>query len=74
MPVRRSSVDTGTHERVADWSPDSVATVDPCDPGTDPKNGPSAGTPLRFNPDGVPELFMSPGFEMPEVVGARRRR
>ena len=26
------SVDTGTLERVANWSPDSVATVDPCDP------------------------------------------
>ena len=25
-------VDTGTHERVANWSPDSFATVDPCDP------------------------------------------
>ena len=28
---------------VANWSPDSVATVDPCDPGTDPRNGPFAG-------------------------------
>ena len=41
------SVDTGTLERVANWSPDSVATVDPCDPGTDPRNGPFAGIPLR---------------------------
>ena len=39
------SVDTGTLERVANWSPDSVATVDPCDPGTDPRNGPFAGIP-----------------------------
>ena len=38
-------VDTGTHERVANWSPDSVATVDPCDLGTDPRNGPFAGIP-----------------------------
>ena len=29
------SVDTGTLERVANWSPDSLATVDPCDPGTE---------------------------------------
>ena len=41
------SVDTGTLERVANWSPDSVATVDPCDPGTDPRNGPFAGITLR---------------------------
>ena len=39
------SVDTGTHERVANWSPDIVDAVDPCDPGTDPKNGPFAGIP-----------------------------
>ena len=39
------SVDTGTLERVANWSRDSVATVDPCDPGTDPRNGPFAGIP-----------------------------
>ena len=26
------SVDTGTLERVVNWSLDSVATVDPCDP------------------------------------------
>ena len=39
------SVDTGTLERVANWSPDSVATVDPCDPGTDPRNGSFAGIP-----------------------------
>ena len=39
------SVDTGTLERVANWSPDSVAIVDPCDPGTDPRNGPFAGIP-----------------------------
>ena len=39
------SVDTGTLERVAKRSPDSVATVDPCDPGTDPRNGPFAGIP-----------------------------
>ena len=38
-------VDTGTLERVANWSPDSVATADPCDPGTDSKNGPFAGIP-----------------------------
>ena len=34
------SVDTGTHERVANWSPDSVAAVDPCDPGHRPKERP----------------------------------
>ena len=43
------SVDTGTHERVANWSPDNVDAVDPCDPGTDPgtdpRNGPFAGIP-----------------------------
>ena len=38
-----TSVDTGTHERVANWSPDVGGTVDPCDPGTDPRNGPFAG-------------------------------
>ena len=40
-------VDTGTLERVADWSPDIVATVDPRGPGTDPRNGPFAGHPPR---------------------------
>ena len=39
------SVDTGTLERVANWSPDIVDAVDPCDPGTDPRNGPDAGIP-----------------------------
>ena len=38
-----NSVDTGTHERVANWSPDIGDTADPCDPGTDPRNGPFAG-------------------------------
>ena len=38
-------MDTGTLERVANWSPDRVPTVDPCDTGTDPRNGPSAGIP-----------------------------
>ena len=51
------SVDTGTHKRVANWSPDSVATVDPCDLGTDPKNGPFAGIPpaipFNLNTDGM---------------------
>ena len=51
------SVDTGTHERVANWSPDIVDAVDPCDPGTDPRNGPFAGIPsaIPFNldPDGM---------------------
>ena len=33
------SVDTGTLFRVANWSPDIVDAVDPCDPGTDPRTG-----------------------------------
>ena len=41
----KKGVDTGTLERVADWSPDIVDAVDPCDPGTDPRNGPLAGIP-----------------------------
>ena len=43
-------MDTGTHGRVANWSPD---IVDPCDPGTDPRNGPFAGIPsaILFNLD-----------------------
>ena len=32
-------VDTGTLERIANWSADRFPTVDPCDPGTDPRNG-----------------------------------
>ena len=57
-----TSVDTGTHERVANWSPDSVAAVDPCDPGTDPRNGPFAGVPHgRY-------LFNSQSREIPNVL------
>ena len=44
-PCRWHDVDTGTLERVANRSPDSLGTVDPCDPGTDPRNGTFAGVP-----------------------------
>ena len=32
-------VDTGTSRGVANWNPDIGDTVDPCDPGTDPRTG-----------------------------------
>ena len=43
-------MDTGTLERVANWSPVIVDAVDPCDPGTDPRTGPF----LQVSPAVVP--------------------
>ena len=75
-------MDTGTHERVANWSPDIVDAVDPCDPGTDPRNGPFAGIPsaIPFNldPDGnVPEAVVvrrNLPYSLPRSVGCRDLR
>ena len=61
------SVDTGTHERVANWSQDSVAAVDPCDPGTDPRNGRLF---CRYPPRGT--FFLVLHGKVPEIVVLRR--
>ena len=58
-------MDTGTHEIAANWSPDSVATVGPCDPGTDPWNGPFAGI-----SHGV-TFFLVLHCKVPEIVVLR---
>ena len=61
------SGDTGTLERVANWSPDSVATVDPCHPGHQPKERPFCRYPTTATPPD-PDTH----GDVPEAVVVRR--